>query len=139
MSLHSHAMVKSKTGWWKVCRPLTRLWVHLCCQCSRGVKVHILLQAYFPVLFHFSPFRFCFPFHILEKSGVESQWCRITNISGIHTSILFCLPELKVWINSSEHFLAHKISTKHTLVMGIIRVYSIEGPPPHFQGKIITE
>ena len=118
MSLHSHAMIESKTKWWQVRRPLIRLWVHLCCQCSRAVKMHILLHIvpFDSILAHF---RFCFPFHILVKSGVESQWCRITNTYGIHVSILFCLPELKVRINSSEHFLVHKISTKHTLVMSL--------------------
>ena len=60
-------------------------------------------------------FQFCFPFHILEKLVVESQWSqesRITNTCGIHVSIHFCLPELKVRINSSEHFLSHKIKRK---------------------------
>ena len=73
--------------------------------------MHILLHI---VPFDSIPvhFRFCFPFHILVKSGVESQWSQesqITNTYGIHVSILFCLPELKVRINSSEHCIVHKI------------------------------
>ena len=110
MSIHSYAMVESKTGWWQVRRPLTPppLWVHLCCQCSRGVKVHILLHIcpFDSILFHFP---FCFPFHISVKSGVESQESWITNTCGIHVSILFCLPKLKVQINSFDHSWAHKI------------------------------
>ena len=132
MSLHSHAMVKSKTRWWKVRRPLTRLWVRLCCQCSRGVKVHILLHI-FPFDSISVHFRFCFPFHILEKSGVESQWCRITNICGIHASFLFCLPELKVRINSSEHFLAHKFWHKTYFGDGDNScLFNRRTPPPLF-------
>ena len=55
------------------------------------------LIAYFPVLFHFSPFSVLFSVsHFSKIWGGVTVRSQITNTYGIHASILFCLPELKV-------------------------------------------
>ena len=136
MPLHLHTILESKTGWWKVCRPLTRLWVHLCCQCSRGVKVHILLHI--RVWFNFISFSVLFS--VPRFSNIQGG---VTVVSDYQHLRYACISSfLLTWTESWNKLLwalfsSQDLAQNKCWWWGFQLIQSKD--PALFQGEIITE